>query len=99
MPNPMNHNDHPVQTVSAGQVHGYVGIAASAAPGTLLPAQSEANDVMALQGTGAPTDGTSGTGAGQAGKGSRYTDTTNANLYLNAGTKASPTWKLVTRAP
>jgi hypothetical protein len=45
-----------------------------------------------------PVDGTSGTGAGTAGKGSRYTDTTNGNLYLNANTKASPTWKLVTRA-
>jgi hypothetical protein len=57
-----------------------------------------AADVVDLSGAGVPTDGTSGTGAGTAGKGSRYTDITNGNLYLNANTKASPTWKLVTRA-
>ena len=56
------------------------------------------NDVCDLEGSGVPTDGEAGTGAGFAGKGSRYTDYTNANLYINANTKASPTWKLVTRA-
>lgn len=56
------------------------------------------HEVCRLEGDGAPVDGVSGTGAGFAGKGSQYTDYTNANLYLNAGTKASPTWKLVTRA-
>lgn len=45
---------------------------------------------------GAPVDGT--TKAGVAEKGALLIDTTNANLYVNAGTKASPTWKLVTRA-
>lgn len=47
---------------------------------------------------GAPVDGVSGTGAGFAGPGSLAIDTTNSDAYLNAGTKASPTWKLVTRA-
>jgi hypothetical protein len=47
---------------------------------------------------GAPTDGTSGTGAGFAPKGALCIDYTNANLYINGGTQASPTWKLVTRA-
>lgn len=56
------------------------------------------NNIIELAGTGAPVDGVSGTGVGQAGKGSRYTDFTNANLYINGGTLASPTWKLVTRA-
>lgn len=57
-----------------------------------------ASDVVDITGAGAPVDGTSGSGAGVAGPGSRYTDTTNKNLYINANTKASPTWKLVTRA-
>ena len=44
-------------------------------------------------GAGVPTDS-------QAGylKGAESTDTTNANLYINAGTVSSSTWKLVTRA-
>lgn len=47
---------------------------------------------------GAPVDGTSGTKAGTADKGALLIDTTNANLFVNAGTLSSPTWKLVTRA-
>jgi hypothetical protein len=43
-------------------------------------------------------DGVTGTGTDVAGPGSRFTDYTNANLYINAGTKAAPVWKLVTRA-
>lgn len=42
--------------------------------------------------SGAPTNGTSGTGAGFAGIGSTYTDTVTGNCYINTGTKASPTW-------
>jgi len=86
---------------TTGQVAGYVGGTADAATATaLLPGQSMANDVMELQGTGAPVDGTSGTGAGQAGIGSRYINLTTGDHYFNAGagTKASPVWKLVTRA-
>ncbi len=56
------------------------------------------NDVWTVCGSGAPTNGTSGTGAGLCGPGSEYRDYTNANFYINANTKASPTWKLVTRA-
>jgi len=48
-----------------------------------------------LAGAGAPTDGTSGTGAGDAGPGSLYSDVTNAFLYINTNTKASPTWTKV----
>ena len=41
---------------------------------------------------GVPTDGTSGTKAGKAGKGSLCIDTSAGALYQNTGTKASPTW-------
>lgn len=41
---------------------------------------------------GAPTSGASGTFNGFAGIGALLLDITNANLYINTGTKASPTW-------
>ena len=44
---------------------------------------------------GAPTNGTSGTKAGRAGKGSLCIDRTNGKLYINTGTLASPTWTVV----
>lgn len=50
-------------------------------------------DTVLFTNAGAPTT----QGAGFAGKGSICVDITNANLYVNAGTKATPTWKLVTR--
>lgn len=50
------------------------------------------NGVIDIAGAGAPTNGTSGTGAGICGPGSTYIDSTNANLYFNTGTLASPTW-------
>lgn len=55
-------------------------------------------DVRHIFGAGVPTDAV--TGAGDCGKGSIYTDTTNGKLYINsgAGTKSSPVWKLVTSA-
>ncbi len=53
---------------------------------------------LPLTGSGAPTDGTSGTGKGSAGPGSVYVDYAAGNWYLNKGTKASPSWKLVTTA-
>jgi hypothetical protein len=56
------------------------------------------NDVVWLEGDGAPTSGASGTGDNFAGKGSMYTDYTNANLYIQIGAITSPDWKLVTRA-
>jgi hypothetical protein len=37
-------------------------------------------------------------GIGVAGKGSRYTDYTNGELYINTGTAAAPVWKKVTHA-
>jgi hypothetical protein len=52
-------------------------------------------DLMHLYGAGVPSGAT---GANQAAPGSLYTDTTNAQLYLQGGTKASPVWKLLTRA-
>lgn len=50
-----------------------------------------------LTGSAAPTDGTSGTGAGFAAPGSMYTraSTTNSKLYINTNTTASPTWTVV----
>lgn len=53
------------------------------------------NDIFLTTGAGAPTNGTSGTGAGLTGKGSLHTDATNGKLYINTGTKASPTWTVV----
>src|SRR4051812_36164846 len=50
------------------------------------------NNVWNLVGSGAPTNGTSGTAVGLAGPGSTYTDYTNSLVYVNTGTKASPTW-------
>lgn len=54
------------------------------------------NDVCIVSGDDVPTDDV--TGADLCGPGSQYIDYTNANMYINAGTKAEPTWKLVTRA-
>lgn len=58
------------------------------------------NDLLVLAGTAAPTNGTSGTGAGNAGAGSLYVRQSGANskIYINGNTKASPTWNLVTSA-
>jgi hypothetical protein len=42
--------------------------------------------------TSAPTSGTTGTLAGQAGPGAEVTDTSTGNVYRNVGTKASPIW-------
>lgn len=55
-------------------------------------------EVCLFNGAGAPTDGGSGTGAGFAQIGSVYLDRTNGKAYINGGTKASPTWKLITSA-
>lgn len=49
-------------------------------------------DLAIFINAGAPTDGTSGTAAGKAGKGSLLIDYTNGRLYVNSNTKASPTW-------
>lgn len=49
------------------------------------------NGVLILENAGAPSDGS--TGAGFAGPGSLIVDRTNKKLYMNTGTKASPTWE------
>ena len=54
-----------------------------------------ANDFSVLQKAGAPSNGTSGDGAGVASKGSLLSDITNGKLYINTGTKASPDWTVV----
>lgn len=57
------------------------------------------DDVVMFAVSGVPVDGTSGSGAGIAGPGSvcvRYD--ASPKMYINGGTKASPTWKLVTSA-
>jgi hypothetical protein len=53
------------------------------------------NGVFQSAGSGVPTNGTSGTGANKAGPGSLYIDYTNATIYQNTGTLASPTWTLL----
>jgi hypothetical protein len=70
--------------------------AAVAAALLYVPVSGTIGDLVEMIGAGVPTNGT--TGATIVGPGSRYTDITNANIYVNANTKASPTWKLVTRA-
>ena len=50
------------------------------------------NGVPILTNAGAPTNGTSGTFVGQAGPGALLIDYTNAVLYQNTNTAASPTW-------
>jgi hypothetical protein len=64
--------------------------AASSVPDVAAPL-----DLMHIYGSGAPS---AATGANQAAIGSLYTDTTNAQIYLQGGTKASPVWKQLTRS-
>jgi hypothetical protein len=47
---------------------------------------------FAYTGSGAPTNGSSGTGVNVAGPGSFYIRTSNGAVYVNTNTKASPTW-------
>lgn len=53
------------------------------------------NDLCVLTGTATPTDGSSGTGAGVAEKGSLHLNTSDGKLRTNTNTKASPTWTVV----
>lgn len=52
---------------------------------------------IGLNAAAAPTNGTSGDGAGWAGPGSEYTDRTASTgvKYINTNTLASPTWTKV----
>lgn len=52
-------------------------------------------DIWQMADAGAPTSGTSGTGAGFAGPGSTYVNTTTGAKYINTNTKASPTWSVL----
>lgn len=52
-------------------------------------------DIWQMADPGAPTNGTSGTGAGFAGIGSTYVNQTTGAKYINTGTKASPTWSIL----
>lgn len=52
--------------------------------------------VWLYEGTGAPVNGTSGTGAGEGGPGSKYFDYTNGGWWINVGSMASPTWSPIT---
>ena len=61
----------------------------------VAPALGSVN-VVFMNGAGAPTNTTTGQYFAQIG--SMYADSTNGNLYINAGTIAAPVWKLVTRA-
>lgn len=53
------------------------------------------NNVPILTIAGAPTDGTSGSFAGQAGPGALLIDYTNGKIYQNTNTSASPVWASV----
>ena len=51
--------------------------------------------VWIFSNVGVPVAGVNGAGAGWAGIGSLCTDSTNGKLYINTGTRASPTWTVV----
>lgn len=53
------------------------------------------NGVFNTVGSGAPTNGTSGTGVNICGPGSFYYDYTNKLGYVNIGTLLSPYWQMV----
>lgn len=57
------------------------------------------NNVWDVVGTGAPVNGTSGTGVNICGPGSEYTNATTGDRYLNFGTRTSPTWGAVGPTP
>jgi hypothetical protein len=64
-------------------------------PASAVPDSGAPADLMHLYGAGAPS---AATGANQAAIGSLYTDTAGAKLYINGGTKATPSWRIVTSA-
>lgn len=52
-------------------------------------------DVWEVVMAGVPVDGTSGSFAGEVGKGSKLVNTLTGIWYTNTGTKASPTWTTI----
>jgi hypothetical protein len=71
------------------------GVAVVQNPAASVPDSGAPLDLMHLYGAGAPT---AATGANQAAVGSLYTDTTNAKLYIQGGTKVTPSWRILTSA-
>jgi hypothetical protein len=57
--------------------------------------QSGIQSSAVLHNAGAPSNGTTGTGAGIAGPGALLVDTTNFSVYQNTNTLASPTWTTI----
>jgi hypothetical protein len=51
--------------------------------------------IWIADGIGAPSNGTTGDGAGWMGKGSLYVDANTGLVYANTNTRASPTWTKV----
>lgn len=51
-------------------------------------------NVWDLVGSGAPTNGVTGSGFGFAGPGSNYVDVLTGTEYVNSGTKLSPLWSI-----
>jgi hypothetical protein len=64
-------------------------------PASAVPDFGAPPDVQHIYGSGAPS---AATGANQAAPGSLYTDTSGAKLYVQGGTKAVPSWRIVTSA-
>ena len=53
------------------------------------------SDIIIISGATAPVNGGSGTGHGVAEKGSHYVAQDTGLLYINTGTKATPTWTIL----
>ena len=84
-------------TASATSLTGTLAVSGTMLSSNLSATVMKLGTVQILIHAGVPVDGIAGTGLG-ASKGSVCIDTTNADLYINANTDVSPTWKLVTRA-
>lgn len=61
----------------------------------LIPVSDPSIHPGIFYGAAAPTNGTSGTAAGEAEPGSLYIATDTPLLHINTNTKASPTWTVV----
>ena len=93
--------DHQNSTANSGFEYGVDLKGPGTHDGYNAPSYSKAvlrsvNNVVIMEGSGAPVDGT--TGDNFAGPGSLYIDYTNANHYIQTGAITNPVWKLVTRA-
>ena len=59
---------------------------------TAVMTQMARSNVWSVSDSGAPVNGTSGTGVGMLGPGSTYTDLSTGFSYVNVGTISSPIW-------